>query len=113
MFIEYLHLSLSPHDEARDFVELAVEDTPEYDPLRMNQRKLKHVPFGMKIKSNFRVGDQYLKADIIFPRGDKIARGHIVHLKCDADGNPMSRSNQNYILVTHLYEVEFSRGGND
>ena len=34
----------------------------------------------------------------------------MLHQKYDADGNPISRSNQNLILDTHLCEVEFPGG---
>ena len=39
-----------------------------------------------------------------------MARGQVIHQKHDANGNPTGRSNENTILDTHLYEVEFSGG---
>ena len=72
----------------RDFIGLGVEVTP-YDPY---EEKL---------------GDQYVNAEILLPRGDTMARGQVVHQKHDADGNPIGRSNQNLILDTCLYKVEF------
>ena len=53
---------------------------------------------------------QYVNAEILLPRGDTIARGQVVCWKYDANGNPIGRSNQNPILDTCLYEVEFPGG---
>ena len=39
-----------------------------------------------------------------------MAGGQVVHQKNDADGNPIGRSNQNPVLDTCLYEVEFPGG---
>ena len=39
-----------------------------------------------------------------------MVRGQVVGWKHDADGNPIGRSNQNFILDTFLYEVEFPGG---
>ena len=39
-----------------------------------------------------------------------MARGQVVYLKHHANGNPIGRSNQNPILDTHVYKVEFSWG---
>ena len=55
-------------------------------------------------------GDQYVNAQILLPRGDKMARGHVICWKCDTDGNLIGRSNKNSILDTHLYEVQFPGG---
>ena len=55
-------------------------------------------------------GDQYVNAEILLPRWDKMARGQVICWKHDADGNIIGRSNQNPILDTHLYEVEFPGG---
>ena len=52
-------------------------------------------------------GGQFVNAEILLP-WDKMAKGHMVCSKHDADGNPRGRSNHNPILNTHLYEVEFS-----
>ena len=46
-------------------------------------------------------------AKMLLPRGEKMAIGCMVCWKHDANGNPIGRSNQNLILETCLYEVEF------
>ena len=59
------------------------------------------------------LGDQYVNAEKLLLGGSKMARGWVVHQKYDANGNPISRSNQNPILDTCLYEVKFPGGGNN
>ena len=54
--------------------------------------------------------DQYVNAEILLLREHKIARGQVVHWKHDANGNPIGRSNQNPIMDTHLYDMEFTGG---
>ena len=38
------------------------------------------------------VSDYYIGAEILLPRGDQMARGHVVTRKIDAKGNVMGRS---------------------
>ena len=52
-------------------------------------------------------GDQQVNAEILLPRGDRMARGQGVSQKQDVNGNPIGRSKQNPILDTCLNEVEF------
>ena len=56
------------------------------------------------------MGDQYVNAETLLPRVDRTATGQVVCRKHYADGNPIGTSNQNPILDTHLYEVEFPGG---
>ena len=45
------------------------------------------------------------------PRGDEMARGHLVAWSHNASGNIMGRVNTNPLLKTRLYQVEFVGGG--
>ena len=54
-------------------------------------------------------GDQYIGAEIMFPRGDQMARGHVVAQSGNASGNIMGRAHANHIMETRLYQVEFNR----
>jgi len=54
--------------------------------------------------------DVYLNASIVLPRGEKLAQGKVVRRKRDVDGNPIGRENQNPILDTRRYDVEFEDG---
>ena len=57
--------------------------------------------FGGRTRGNPRVGNQYVNTKILLLRGNRMAKGCV--------GNLISRSNQNHILDTCLYEVEFPR----
>ena len=48
-----------------------------------------------------------MNAEILLPRGDKMARGQVIGQKHNTDGNIIVRSNKNPIMDTCLYEVEF------
>ena len=109
--MESLHQRLSPHAEVRDLVELSVEDTLQYDPYKDKLKNAKTLPFlneEPEVTPEWR--DQYVNEEILFLRGDKMPRGCMICQKHDADGNPIGRSNQNPILDTCLYEVEFPQG---
>ena len=54
------------------------------------------------------MGDQYINAEILLPRGDKMARGQVVCQEHHANGNLISGSSQNPIVVINIYEVKFS-----
>ena len=49
------------------------------------------------------VGNHYIGAEILLPRGDKMARGHVVACSHDASGNVP-------ILNIKMYQVEFAGG---
>jgi hypothetical protein len=54
--------------------------------------------------------DQLLSAEVVLPKGDYQFIGKIVGRKRDANGNPIGRANNNPILDTRVYEVEFPDG---
>ena len=56
------------------------------------------------------VGYHYIRAKILLPRGNKMARGHVVARSRDANGNVMDRSHTNIILDMQTYQVEFAGG---
>ena len=56
------------------------------------------------------VGDHYIGAEILLPRGDQMARCHVVARSRDAKGNVMGRSHTNPILDTRMYQVQFAGG---
>ena len=103
-----LHQKLCPHADVIDLVELGVEETLQYDPYEDKLQNAKMFPMlDKEPEVTPEWGDQYVNAEILLPRGDKMARGWVVHRKHDADGNTIGRSNQYPILDTCLYEVEF------
>ena len=54
------------------------------------------------------MGDHYLGAEILLPRGDKMAKGHEVAHILDASGNVMGRTNANSVFDTRMYQLEFA-----
>ena len=44
--------------------------------------------------------DKYLNDQVMFPRGNRYARGKVIGRKRDADGNAVRRKNDNPILDT-------------
>ena len=56
------------------------------------------------------VGDHYIGTEILLPRGDKMARGHVVAHSNNASENMMGRAHMNPILYISMYQVEFIGG---
>ena len=54
------------------------------------------------------VGDHYIGTEIFLPRGDQMARGHVVSKSRDVNGNVMGRSHTNPIMYMRMYQVEFT-----
>ena len=54
--------------------------------------------------------DAYISAQVALPKGDEMTLGTIVQRKRDKDGNVIGKHNENPILDTRVYEVEFSDG---
>ncbi len=57
-----------------------------------------------------KIGDKFLSAEIMLPRGSSMAMGCVTGWKRDIDGNPIGCANANPILNTRSYIVEFSGG---
>ena len=56
------------------------------------------------------VGDYYIGAEILLPRGYQMARGHVMARSRDANGNVMGRCHTNLILDTRRYQVVIAGG---
>ena len=54
--------------------------------------------------------DNYVNVEIMLPRGDEMAMGRVTKRACDSDGNPLGNANDNPILNTHQYIVQFTDG---
>ena len=54
--------------------------------------------------------DQYLTASVLLPHNDSLQRGNVRARKRDANGNVVGISNNNPLLDTRVYEVEFPDG---
>ena len=53
---------------------------------------------------------QYVNAEILFPKGDKMAVCQVKYQKHHTDGNSNGRTNDSHIIATCLYEVKFLGG---
>ena len=84
-----------------------MEDSSQYDPYK---DKLQNAMLDEELEVTPELGDQYVNAEILLPREEKMAWGQMVCQKHDADNNLIGRSNQNPILDICLYEVEFPGG---
>jgi hypothetical protein len=56
------------------------------------------------------MGDNYLTAELMLPRGGTMVKGHVSTHKPDRDGNPVGLANSNPILDTHSYIIDFDDG---
>ena len=92
--MESIHQRLGPQAEMGNLVELGVEDTPQYDQYDDKLQNAETFPMlDKEPEVTPEWGNQYVNAEILPPRGDKMARGHMVCQKFNANGNPVSRSN--------------------
>ena len=57
--------------------------------------------------------DQYLTAEVLLPHGGEMLKAKVVGRKKDANGNPMGKRNNNPLLDSRTYEVEFPDGSTD
>jgi hypothetical protein len=57
-----------------------------------------------------KTGDNYLSAELMLPKGGVLVKGHMTVRKRDRDGNPVVHANDNPILDTRSYIVNFDDG---
>jgi hypothetical protein len=55
-------------------------------------------------------GDNYLSAKLMLPKGGVMGKGHMTAQKQDQDGSPIRLANDNPILHTQYYIVDFDDG---
>ena len=109
--MESLYQKLGPQAMARDLVELGVEDILQYNPYEDRSQNVQMFPIlDKEPQVNPEWGGQYVNAEILLLRVDRMARDQVVHQKQDAENNPIGRSNQSPIFDTCLYTVEFFEG---
>ncbi len=56
------------------------------------------------------IGDNYLFAELMLPKGGVMVKGRMTVRKRDRVGNPVGRANDNPILDTRSYIVDFDDG---
>jgi hypothetical protein len=57
-----------------------------------------------------KIGDNYLSPELLLPKGGVMVKGRVTAHKRDKDGNPVGRANDNPILDTRSYIVDFDDG---
>ncbi len=57
-----------------------------------------------------KIGNNYLSAELMLPKGGVMVKGHVTAGKHDRDRNPVGRANDNLILDTRSYIVDFDDG---
>ncbi len=56
------------------------------------------------------IGDNYLSAELMLPKGGVLVKGRVTARKCDQDCNPVGCANDNPILDTRSYIINFDDG---
>ena len=56
------------------------------------------------------MNDNYVNSSVMLPRGNTYARGKVIGRKRDGSGNAVGIINDNPILETRKYCVEFNEG---
>jgi hypothetical protein len=57
-----------------------------------------------------KIGDNYLSTELMLPKSGVLVKGCVTARKRDRDGNPVGRANDNPILDTRSYIVNFDDG---
>ena len=74
--MESLYQRFGHYAVVRDLVELGVEDTPQFDQYEDEFQNAKTFPMlDEEPEVTHKCGNQYVNADILLPRGDRMARG--------------------------------------
>ena len=102
---------LDPCAKVGDVAELGIENTLQYD---LDENRLRNAEtfhaFNEEPEVTPEWGGQYLNAEMLLPRRDRMTRGQVICQKQDANGNPIGRPNKISILDICLYEVYFPGG---
>lgn len=104
-FDESVTTHLGPAATVQDFPAENLTPDPDYydetDPIDPDHGNTEITP---------EMGDNYLSAEIMLPRGGTMVKGRVAARKRDKDGNPVGLANSNPILDTRSYVVHFDDG---
>jgi hypothetical protein len=104
-FDESIELHLGPAALPQDFP--AEDLTP--DPTYYDDTNAMDPEYG-DAEVMPKTGDNYLSAELMLPKGGVLVKGRLTAHKRDRDGNPVVHTNDNPILDTISYIVEFDDG---
>ena len=89
---------------------IGLENTPQYglheDETQNEQTFLQLVE---ELEPMPEVGDLYIGAEIMLPRGYEMARGHVNAWNRNTRGNVIRWTHTNPILDTRMYQVQFAQ----
>ncbi len=104
-FDESIEHHLGPAGSPQDFP--AEDLTP--DPICYDDTNAMDPEYG-DAEVTPKIGDNYLSAELMLPKGGVLVKGHVTARKCDRDVNPVGHANDNPILDTRSYIVDFNDG---
>eukprot|EP00804_Cyclotella_cryptica_P016777 CCRYP_002064-RA/>CCRYP_002064-RA protein AED:0.32 eAED:0.33 QI:0/0/0/1/1/1/2/0/448 len=110
-FNKSIEVKLGPKASVDDFKDLGIDEPPILD--RYEDDNLDgHMPDppDEELDATPEVGDSYVNTKVMLSRGDCMTRGKVVRRKRDAEGNPIGQANNNPIMDTRQYEVQFADG---
>ncbi len=104
-FDESVVTHLGPASTVQDIPAKNMTPDPDHydetDPIDPDQGDVEITP---------EIGNNYLSAEIMLPRGGTMVKGRVAGRKRDRDGNPIGLANSNPILDTQSYIVHFDDG---
>ena len=99
--MDRIYERLGSHVLPRVLENVGLENMPEYNLYENETQNKQSFPQqAEELEIMPEMGDHYICAKILLPRGDKIARSHIVARSQDTNGNVICRSHTNPILDT-------------
>ncbi len=104
-FDQSISTHLGPAAKADDFE--AKDLTP--DPTYFDDTHIIDPDYG-DAEITPKMGDNYLTAEIMLPRGGTMIKDRVSTRKRDQDGNPVGLTNSNPILDTCSYIIDFDNG---
>ena len=104
-FDQSIFTHLGPAATANDFE--AEDLTP--DPAYFDDTHIIDPDYG-DAEINPEMGDNYLTAELMLPRGGTMVKNRVSARKRDRDGNPVGLANSNSIVDTCSYIIDFDDG---
>ena len=88
--------------------------TPEYEAYEDDDSKTVVIPEVDELVESSEYDPEgyngYISAQVLLPKGDEFKVGTVVRRRVDDNGNPTGKANENPILDTREYEVQFGDG---
>ena len=92
-FMARAYEGLGSQVQPRELENIGLEYAPQYDPYEDETRNEQTFPQPAEVLEPMpEVGDHYIGAEILLPRGNEIAGDHVVAWSHDASGNIMRRA---------------------